>query len=308
MRYNSSMVTVILSVLGIYLFIGLGYAAKMLFKEQIHDRTLTLLSVYFLQIFLTFWGLLKRPIDTTLLYAPLLYVGIVTLALLLMLPLVKTLFSDPKERSIATVAALIGNTGNLGIPLGIAIFGEESIPYTTVVNLVNVFFVYTVGVYFYSRGTFDVRKSLTNILKLPILWAALVAIGLNLAGYVPGETAGRTLMMGAYASMTMQLVLFGIYLYDVKIRELNTLLVGWISSIKFVLLPLLTFGALYFVEMDAMIKGVLFLELIMPLAVANVNLASLYDCRPKDTTAQVFITSLLFLGIVFAALEVMKWL
>lgn len=302
------MITVILSVLGIYLFILLGFAAKMIFKEQIHDRTLTLLSVYFLQVFLTFWGLLKRPIDSTLLYAPLLYLGIVALALLLMLPLVKTLFADPKERSIATVAALIGNTGNLGIPLGIAIFGEESIPYTTVVNLVNVFFVYTVGVYFYSRGTFDVRKSLINIVKLPILWAALVAIALNLAGYMPDETAERTLMMGAYASMTTQLVLFGIYLYAVKIRELNLLLVSWVSGIKFALLPLLAFGALYFVEMDAMIKGILFLELIMPLAVANVNLASLYDCRPKDTTAQVFITSLLFLGIVFIAVEVMKWL
>ncbi len=301
------MTSIIFSVLGIYIFIALGFVAKLSFKEKIDDRTITLLSVYFLQIFLTFWGLLKRPIDETLLYAPLLYVGIVLLTLLLTFPFVTKLFNDPKERSIATVAALIGNTGNLGIPLGIAIFGEKSIPYTTVINLVNVFVVYTLGVYFYSRGIFDVKSSLKNIVKLPILWAAMIAIGLNLSGYTPSETVDKTLQMGAYASMVIQLMLFGIYLYDIRIRELNRLLIAWVSSIKFLLLPLLTFGVLSMVEMDPMIKGILFLELIMPLAVANVNLGSLYECRPKDITALVFISSLLFLGIIFVAMEVVRW-
>jgi len=92
-----------------------------------------------------------------------------------------------------------------------------------------------------------------------------------------------------------------------RIRELNRLLIAWVTSIKFLLLPLLTFGVLSMVEMDPMIKGILFLELIMPLAVANVNLGSLYECRPKDITALVFITSLLFLGIIFVAMEVVRW-
>jgi hypothetical protein len=301
------MSSLIFSVLGIYLFIAVGFIAKMSFKEKIDDRTITLLSVYFLQIFLTFWGLLKRPIDGELLLSPLLYLGIVLATLFLTLPLVRRLFSDPKERSIATVAALIGNTGNLGIPLGIAIFGEESIPYTTLINLMNVFFVYTFGVYYYSRGSFDVKASLLNIVKLPILWAALIAIALNLGGYKPSDSVESILQMGAYASMTMQLVLFGIYLYEVKLRTINRLLTGWVNGVKFLLLPLLTFGVLQFVDLDPMVKGILFFELIMPLAVANVNLGSLYDCRPRDITAQVFITSLLFLGIVFAAIEIVRW-
>ena len=298
--------SVLLSVLGIYLFIAVGFVAKMSFKEQINDKTITILSVYFLQIFLTFWGLLKRPIDETLLLAPALYLGIVILVLLVTFPVVNMLFTDRKERSIAMVAALIGNTGNLGIPLGIAVFGEESIPYTTVINLMNVFIVYTVGVYYYSRGTFTVKDSLLNILKIPILWAALIAIALNLNGYTPSPTVDKVLQMGAYASMVMQLLLFGIYLYGVKLQAINRVLTGWVNGVKFVLLPAVAFGVLGFVPMEPMVKGILFLELIMPLAVANVNFASLYDCRPKDVTAQVLITSVLFLGIIFLALEVMR--
>lgn len=291
------MMQTLFSILGIYLFIAVGFGAKYVFKEKIDDRTITLLSVYFLQIFLTFWGLLKRPIDTGLLAAPMLYFGITLLALALMIPLANLFFSEPKERSIATVAALIGNTGNLGIPLGIALFGEESIPYLTLVNLVNVFVVYTIGVFYYSRGEFSVRDSLLNILKLPVLWAAMVAIGLNMVGYVPGPAVDKTLMMGSYASMTMQLVLFGIYLYGITPDQINLRLTVWVGGTKFILIPLIAFLVLGMIEMESMVKGILFLELIVPLAVANVNLASLYNCTPRTVTMQVFITSVLFLGI-----------
>lgn len=285
------------SIFGIYLFIAVGFGAKWTFKEKIDDRTITLLSVYFLQIFLTFWGLLKRPIDTELLFAPSLYLGISLLALLLMIPLTKMLFHNPKERSIATVAALIGNTGNLGIPLGIALFGEMSVPYLTLINLVNVFVVYTIGVFYYSRGEFSVKGSLLNILKLPVLWAAMVAIALNLIGYVPSPAVDKTLMMGAYASMTMQLVLFGIYLYGIKLGEINLRLTAWVNGTKFILIPLIAFVVLGMVEMDSTVKGILFLELVVPLAVANVNLASLYNCSPRTVTVEVFTTSVVFLGI-----------
>ncbi len=299
------MTSLLFSILGIYIFILVGYVAKRQFKEQMDERTITLLSVYFLQVFLTFWGLLKRPIDTTLFMTPLIYLTVVFIALLLMLPLLKQFFSDPKERSIATVAALIGNTGNLGIPLGIAVFGEDSIPYTTVINLANVFFVYTIGVYFYSRGSFSVKNSLLNILKLPVIWAAFIAISLNLIGYVPSESVEKTLMMGAYASMTMQLVLFGIYLYGVKIKALSKTLTLWSVGVKFLLLPLIAFFVIRYTELPALVKGILFMELMMPLAVSNVNLAALYGCRPKETTAQVFVSSLLFLGIIFIMIEIL---
>ena len=302
------MSSIIFSILSIYIFIVMGYIAKMSFKEQIDDKTITLLNVYFLQVFLTFWGLLIHPVDITLLYAPSIYLFIVIIALILSALFASSLFREKKEYSIAMVAAIIGNTGNLGIPLNIAIFGEDSIPYTTVVNLVNVFVVYTIGVYFYSRGSFDAKTSLKNIIKLPILWAAILAIILSVNHYEPSKEIMKMLMMGAYASMTMQLFLFGIYLYGTKLKELNKRLIVWVMLFKFLLLPLLAFVVLYNLELEPMIKGIIFIELLMPLAVANVNIASLYNCSPKVVTALVFISSFLFLGIIFVGVEVLKYL
>jgi len=302
------MSSIIFSIIGVYIFIVMGFIAKMSFKEQIDDKTITLINVYFLQVFLTFWGLLLHPVDITLLFAPSIYFSIVAIVVMASALGAKLLFESKKEYSIATVSAIIGNTGNLGIPINIAIFGEASIPYTTVINLINVFVVYTIGVYYYSRGTYDAKTSLLNIVKLPILWAAILAIALSVYEYKLSDVMLNTLMMGAYASMTMQLFLFGIYLYGTKIKEINKTLVVWVLSFKFIILPVIAFFVLYNIELDAMIKGIIFIELMMPLAVANVNLASLYECNPRVVTALVFISSVVFLGVIFVGVRLLVFL
>lgn len=298
------MQTILLSVLGIYSFVLVGFLAKLFFKSRIDETTLTLLSVYFLQLFLTFWGLLRHPIDLSVMMTPVWYLVIIAISLLISASMAYLLFNDAKERSIATVAAMIGNTGNLGIPLCIVLFGEESIIYTTVLNLTNVFFVYSFGVFFYARGSFSVKASLLKIFKLPALYAAVIAVALNLQGVVLPSNIDRILMMGAYASMVVQLLIFGIYLQGVRIEHLSMRLTLWVNLMKFALIPAIAFALLYYVALPVYVKTVMFIELIMPLAVANVNLAALYDCRPKSVTSQILISSILFVGVLLIGLEV----
>jgi len=303
---RADVTAVFLSMFSIYLFIGVGFLAKQVLREKLDERTLVLLSIFFLQPFLNFWGLMQRPIDASLVLAPLVYTVVILALLPLTYLLGKRLFADQKERSIFIVSGLIGNTANLGIPVGIVIFGEASIPYTTIINIANVFFAYTVGVYFYSRGNFSIRESLMNIIKLPVLWSALAAIICNLAGVTLHPAIDRILEMGAYASIVIQLIIFGVYLHSVQIRTINLRLVAGVHATKFVMLPLLTVLILTLVDLPPMVKGILFMELIMPLAIANVNFASLYDCRPKDLTVLILMTSVLFMGIVFAAIDLMN--
>ena len=165
----------------------------------------------------------------------------------------------------------------------------------------------SIGVFYYSRGSFDTKTSLINIIKLPILWAAILALILSINEIKPNEAIMHMLMMGAYASMTMQLFLFGISLYGTKIKEINKTLVVWVLVFKFIILPVVAFVVLVNLELDYMIKGIVFIELLMPLAVANVNLASLYDCTPRVVTALVLLSSVVFLGIIFIGVEVLKY-
>ena len=293
------MITTLLSIIFVYVFILLGYMAKRIFKEEMSTKTLTLMSVYFLQPFVTIWGFSTAKLHTEHLYVPFIYLAIILALLIPTIFIGKMLFTDPKERAIFSIAGFVGNTGNIGIPLGIALFGEQSVIYTTLINIANVFVVYIIGVYIYSRGSFSIKDSLFNIIKIPIIPASIVAILINIYDIPLSTQIQEFFKMGAYAGIVLQLFLLGTFLQGIRIKELHPkLFIGTISQ-KFILIPLATAFILSFTSLPLFVQGVIFMEMMAPLAVANINLASLYDCKPKDVTSLILLSTLLFIPLLF---------
>ncbi len=293
------MLNTLLSILFVYVFILLGYMAKRIFKEDMNTKTLTLMSVYFLQPFVTVWGFSTAKLHSEHILVPLLYLLIILIVLIPTIILSKILFTDIKERAIFSIAGFVGNTGNIGIPLGIALFGEASVIYTTLINIANVFVVYIIGVYIYSRGSFSIKDSLLNIVKIPIIPASVVAIIINIYDIPLSVQIKEFFKMGAYAGIVLQLFLLGTFLQGIRLRELsNRLLIGTLSQ-KFIIIPFFTMFILSFTNFSLFVQGVIFMEMMVPLAIANINLASLYECRPKDVTSLILLSTLLFFPLLF---------
>ena len=293
------MISTLLSIIFVYVFILLGYMAKRIFKEEMNTKTLTLMSVYFLQPFVTIWGFSTAKLHVEHVYVPLLYLAIILALLIPTILIGKMIFNDPKERAIFSIAGFVGNTGNIGIPLGIALFGEQSVIYTTLINITNVFVVYIIGVYIYSRGSFSMKDSLFNIVKIPIIPASVVAILINIYDVPLSSEIQEFFKMGAYAGIVLQLFLLGTFLQGIRIKELHPkLFIGTISQ-KFIIIPLATAVILSFTDLPLFVQGVIFMEMMVPLAVANINLASLYGCKPKDVTSLILLSTLLFIPLLF---------
>jgi predicted permease len=293
------MIHMILSLAFVYVFIALGFIAKKIFSNQMDSKTLTLMSVYFTQPFVAMWGFSTASLHLEHIQVAFLYIAIIAILLIPTIFVSKLIFDDAKNRAIFSIAGFVGNTGNIGIPLGIAIFGESSVIYTTLINLANVFVVYIVGVYIYSRGTFDIKTSIKNIFKIPIIPVSIIAILLNISGTHPSAEFKEFLKMGAYAGIVLQLFLLGTFLEGIVIKEVHPkLLIGTLSQ-KFIMVPLLSAVILHFSSIQPHIQAIILMEMLTPLAVANINLASLYDCRPKDVTTLILISTLLFMPIVF---------
>jgi len=297
------MISTLLSILFVYVFIMLGYMAKRIFKEDMSTKTLTLMSVYFLQPFVTIWGFSTAKLHTEHIYVPLVYLAIILSLLIPTILLGKLIFDNIKERAIFSIAGFVGNTGNIGIPLGIALFGEQSVIYTTLINIANVFVVYIIGVYIYSRGSFSIKDSLFNIIKIPIIPASIVAILININNIHLSSEIEEFLKMGAYAGIVLQLFLLGTFLCGIQLNKLNPkLLIGTLSQ-KFIIIPVATILLLSFTNFSLIVKSIIFMEMLVPLAVANINLASLYNCKPKDVTSLILISTMVFLPI----LAVLSW-
>lgn len=296
------------SILGVYSFVLVGFGLKRLFKEQIQERTFVLLSVYFLQPILVFWGLSTKPLDTTSMMVPIWFWVGIAISFLLGALVAKLFFKDTKTQSVVTASAIIGNTGNLGIPIAIAVFGEESIVYTSLIVLANTLVLQTIGVFLYSRGQYSLKDSLKNILKLPVIWVALLALICNLSKIQIEPNIFRALEMGAYTALTIQLITFGIFIHHVKLKNLNLKLLLHVNVLKFIFIPIALFPLFLSLDLPPLITGVLLLELSVPMAINNVNYASLYYCKPVEVTSLVLVTSLVYtfyLGVMVWIFKIM---
>jgi len=293
------MVDTLFSIVFVYVFIVLGYVAKRIFKERMDSKTLTLMSVYFLQPFVSIWGFSTAKLHPEHIGVVGIYWAIILVLLLPSVAIARMLFDDPKERSVFSIAGFVGNTGNIGIPLGIALFGDQSVIYTTLINIANVFVVYVIGTYIYSRGSFDIKQSLLNIVKIPIIPASVIAALLNLSGFRFSDQMLEFFKMGAYGGIVLQLFLLGTFLYGIRIRQVHPkLFIGTLSQ-KFLFVPFFSALILAQTSLPPFVQAIILMEMTTPLAVANINLASLYECRPKDVTSLILISTLLFVPVLF---------
>jgi predicted permease len=286
-----------ITVLGIYIFIVIGFFAKKIFKE-IDGKTLVILSTYFLQPFLTLWGIMLVPINFDLILSPLVYLLAVFIALIFTF-LFSLSLKDKKEKIITTLTPLIGNTGNLGIPLSYALFGDIGASIATMINLANIFFIYSFGIFFFASGKYSFKAAFKKIVKIPVLWFGIIALIINLSGIEFNKDILKILQMGAFASIVMQLLIFGIYVAEIQIREVG-FKVAFITTVnKFVVFPIVSFFVLKLFNLKPLFFKAVMLEILTPLAVTNVNLSALFDLYPRKVAMLVILTSVIFMGVVF---------
>ena len=286
-----------ITVLGIYIFIVIGFFAKKIFKE-IDGKTLVILSTYFLQPFLTLWGIMLIPINFDLILSPLVYLVAVFIALIFTF-LFSLSLKDKKEKIISSLTPLIGNTGNLGIPLSYALFGDIGASIATMINLANIFFIYSFGIFFFASGKYNFKAAFKKIVKIPVLWFGIIAIIINLSGIEFNKDVLKILQMGAFASIVVQLLIFGIYVAEIQVREVSFKLAFITTINKFVVFPLVSFFVLKFFNLKPLFFKAVMLEILTPLAVTNVNLAALLDLYPRKVAMLVILTSVIFIGVIF---------
>jgi predicted permease len=97
-----------------------------------------------------------------------------------------------------------------------------------------------------------------------------------------------------------------VYLAKVNIKEQSFKLSASISFVKLLLLPIFGIVIIVLSGIDSSVGSILMLSLLVPLAVNNVNIAALYNCKPYAVTTVVLVSTLLFLVVLFPALELIK--
>ncbi|WP_026370593.1 AEC family transporter [Kallotenue papyrolyticum] len=205
-------------ILPIVVIAGIGYALQSRFALDL--STLNRVSLYCLSPCLLFVTLLRTEVSGG---------EAARLALLMLLvvicmcafayALARLMGLGVAERSGFVLATTFMNSGNYGLPATRFAFGEVGFQYAVIGYLTQALLSQTLAVYVASSGSGNRRAALWQVLRMPMLYAALLALALRMLGIRLDESEGplalglyRGLRMVADATLPLLLLILGMQL------------------------------------------------------------------------------------------------
>jgi predicted permease len=204
-----------------------------------------------------------------------------------------TLFKLERPALIAIlVTTMFANTGNYGLPLVSFAFGEKALSYAGIFFVTTTFLFYTVGVLIASLGHMNFREAALGLLKIPTMYAVLLAIVINAFQIqIPGPVA-RSIELAAGGTIPLMLILLGVELTRVQFSgSLRAMQLSVVLRLLVAPLVALALAALFGIQGYARQGSVT--EASMPSMVSTTVLATEYQLDSRLVTAIIFISTLL---------------
>lgn len=279
------------NLLPVLLLAGAGFALGRVFK--LDPRPLGRVIFYIFSPLLVF-NLITQSrlsfgeIGAMMGFSALVMLGALALAFLLG----KLLRLERAALTVVLLTSLVGNNGNYGMPIISFAFGQEALAYASIYFVTSAIMVYTVGVMIASLGHLRFKDALIGLLKVPAIYAIILAMIFVRAGWTLPEPLQRTVTLASGAAIPSMLVLLGLELQRAEWTR-NLRAIGIPSFCRLVAGPLLALAlsALFGLPAPARQAGVT--EAGMPTAVMTTVLAAEYRLESSLVTAIVFTTTLL---------------
>lgn len=288
---------ILFKVFPIYINVILGFLSSKLLGVQ--RESIATLLIYILGPIVVFSATLSVKINFAVAMLPLFLFVFCSLIAFASLAFFKHAWNDPTG-NILSFSAGTGNTGFFGIPLAIILFPPTLADIYIFTVLASLLYESTSGFYVTAKGNFTVKQALLKMAKLPILYAFLLGILLNIAGLQVPDTisAYAAQFKGAYGILGMMMLGMGLIGLKAQPGNFDIKFISIAFMLKFIFWPLAILAVIYIDKSVLQILNedlykVLFLFSIVPLAGNTVTLAVLLNAKPEKASLAVFLSTLI---------------
>ena len=280
-------------VIPVFLLIAAGFAFA--HWKKINLTSVTEIIVYLGTPSLVFSSLAGKPLFAT-------DIAVLSAGILLIFAIVGFfirlyfLVSGFSSRGFA-LPTLFMNAGNMGIPLALFAFGQAGLQRATLMFVIITFLQYSLGIYILNG-----RSNWTEIFRLPLIYAALAGLSVNLAQISLPEVLLRPIIMLGQATIPIMLISLGYRLHEVESLQWGHALGGALARIGggFAAANL----AVHLIGAEGVNRQVLLLYGALPAAVVNFVLTEKYRQDPGLAASIVVIST--FISIF--TIPVVFWL
>lgn len=225
------------------------------------------------------------------------------IATILVMALLTVLPFNRKTEAVILLAATVGNTVYLGVPLtDSAITGSINsgingvITSVGVVQLVIGLTFALIAFEFYYFGTKKARFIFGQIGRNPIVLSALFGIAVSLIGGWPGrfdQIAITPLKMLAVTASPVALVALGSFLHGHKFRWSRIEQLTTVVILKLAVLPLIAWAIMHFTNQPAVNSDIAILMAAMPVAVTAFVIAEIYKLDVQFAATALLVTTII---------------
>lgn len=274
--------TVVGVILPVFALVAAGYGYTRRYRPDFAETNQLNMTVFLPALIL--YAILSRAEDFSG-QLPLAIAGTVIIAVsgLLALPFCRLLKEDWRT---VVPPTMFNNAGNLAIPLMVLTFGEDALPAAVVLFLVQ-----TVGQFLVSPFLIGGRLSLLELLRMPMLQAALLGAVLVTTGIALPGPVMTTLEMAAAVGIPLLLVSLGARLATTSLRHWKLgAAIGVLCPATSVVVML---AITPWFALDSMQKGVLFIFAALPPAVMSYVIAEQFRQEPEKVASIVIVGTLM---------------
>ncbi|ARJ39326.1 transporter [Sporosarcina ureae] len=280
--------TVILPIISVFI---VGFILQRV--KSLHIKSISSLSIYILSPALVFSSLYKADFNASYMTI-LMYMFALFYAMVALNKIIAKIFKwDKKVESASILATGFMNSGNYGLPVVLFSLGEKALPYAIFImviqSLQNNFF----GVYYASRSTSGIGRSIRMVFKMPTTYAAIFAFVFQYFNITMPESIMSTTSMVGDAAIPVMMIMLGMQLGTVIRKKPNWQVVISGVVLKMVIAPILAFVFVLFVGMDPLVGTVLIIISAMPTAATTTMYAIEFDTEPELVSMITLLSTLL---------------
>ena len=178
----------------------------------------------------------------------------------------------PPERRALVATGMFVNSANLMLPISLFTLGEEGFVRAVVLYVFVTILLFTLGPLVLAGREGFTKRSPLDLLKLPVIWAALLGLALNLFEVTPPLGLWRGLTLLSNAAIPLVLLILGLQVRRSGLRWPRATSLA-AAGFKLLLGPLVGYGAGWLLGARGLDLAVLTLHAAMPPAVNNLLLA-----------------------------------
>lgn len=284
----------IIVVLPAFIILAIGYIGQK--NINIDRKPVSVTALYLMYPFLAFRTFYTNKLTMDYLYILIFCLSLCIALLIIVLVIAKIKKLNEMKTSAVILSGVFMNSGNYGTPIILFAFGTVGFDYAVIMMVIQSILMNTIGLFYAAKGSSDttnMKDSLMSIIKMPIIYGALVGIVCQLISLKVPNFLMQSIHLIADATIPTIMLVLGMQLASLSRSKVKLKDIFGIIFLRNAVSPLIALLLVMVLPIDELLAKILIVLSAMPTAANTTMFALQFNTDPDFVSFSTLVTTVL---------------